>query len=145
MNDKVVAVLEPDSAALSLYSRQTQEIKLCARLQPVCGERADLRRASVAIKENNRSAISIEVAFRSPKDALCRITYELSAGDPFIKVRQLHTQHGGLQRIQPAVDADASVVVPLFLAMHAQHAQTAGMIRIVRNNHSTIAGAAEIL
>jgi hypothetical protein len=85
MNDKVVAVLEADSPAISVYSRQTQGAKLCARLQPICDNRADLKRASVTIKENSRSLISIEVAFRSPKNELRQITYELSAGEPFIK------------------------------------------------------------
>src|SRR5262249_34143370 len=84
-NDKVVALLEPDSPALSVYSRQTQGTKLCARLQPICENRVDLKRTSVSIKENSRSLISIEVAFRSPGNEIRKVTYELSAGEPFIK------------------------------------------------------------
>src|SRR5689334_8180950 len=36
MNDKVLAVLDDTSANLSVYSRQTEGVKLCATLQPIC-------------------------------------------------------------------------------------------------------------
>jgi hypothetical protein len=85
MNDKVVAILEPNSPAISLYSRQTEGAKLCARLQPICDGSADLKRTSVTIKENSRSTTSIEVAFQSPKNEQRQITYDLTAGEPFIK------------------------------------------------------------
>lgn len=85
MNDKVVALLEGDSPAVAVYSRQTEGAKLCARLQPICDGRADLKRTSVSIKENSRSSISIEVGFRSAKNEVRQITYELSGGEPFIK------------------------------------------------------------
>jgi hypothetical protein len=96
MNDKVVAVLEPGSPAISIYSRQTQGTKLCARLEPICDNRAALKRESVAIKENSRSFISIEVAFRSTGGEVRRITYELSAGEPFIKA----TGGAGVERLR---------------------------------------------
>lgn len=96
MNDKVIAVLDRNSPAVSIYSRQTQGTKLCARLEPVCDSRADLKRTSVAIKENSRSLISIEVAFRSPKDELRQVTYELSAGEPFIKT----TASAGVEKLR---------------------------------------------
>jgi hypothetical protein len=84
-NDKVVAVFEGESAGIAVYSRQTEGGKLCARLQPICDGRADLKRTSVAIKENSRSSIVLEVGIESPDKEARRITYELTAGQPFIK------------------------------------------------------------
>jgi len=95
LNDKVVAVVGKDGR-VDLYSRQTQGLKLCAGLEPVCDDRADskptsssvradLTRTSVAVKENNRSSVSLDVGFRSPSGVPGRITYELSAGVPFVK------------------------------------------------------------
>lgn len=96
MNDKVVAILEGDSAAIAVYSRQTEGTKLCARLHPICDGRADMKRESVAIKENSRSLISIEVAFRSSSNELRKITYELNAGEPFIKT----TASKGIEKLR---------------------------------------------
>ncbi|MFI5381783.1 MAG: hypothetical protein ACHRHE_21000 [Tepidisphaerales bacterium] len=96
MNDKIVAVLEADTPAISVYSRQTQGAKLCARLQPVCDGSADLKRVSVAIKENSRSTIALEIGFRAAGNAMRQITYELSAGQPFIKT----TGGAGVERLR---------------------------------------------
>ena len=85
LNDKIVAVLAKDSPLLELYSRQTPGTKLCARLQPICDGRADLKRTSLAIKENSRGAVSLEVGFVSPANEPRRIQYELNAGQPFVK------------------------------------------------------------
>jgi hypothetical protein len=85
MNDKMVAVLEKNAPVLALYSRPGRGMKLCARLQPLCDGRVDLKRTSVVIKENTRSSVSLEVGFASPRHEACRITYELNAGQPFVK------------------------------------------------------------
>ena len=83
-NDKIVAVLKPGAAAIDLYWRQTQGLKLCARLQPVCGGSAEFERDSVAIRENSRASVAIQVEFRSPRNEPCHITYELAAGAAFL-------------------------------------------------------------
>lgn len=96
MNDKIVAVMEADTPTIAVYSRQTQGAKLRARLQPVCEGVADLKRVSVAIKENSRSLISLEIAFRAAGNDIRKITYELSAGQPFIKA----TGSAGVERLR---------------------------------------------
>jgi hypothetical protein len=85
MNDRIVAVLERDAPRVAVYARQTQGVKLCARLQPVCEGRADLKRTSVVLKENSRSCVSLEIGFVSPRNEARLITFELSAGQPFVK------------------------------------------------------------
>jgi len=72
------------------------------------------------------------------------LSLALAPGRPFIKMRQLHPQHGGLQSIEPAVKADDFVMVFLLFAVHAQHAQPLSMIRIVGDQHSAVAGAAQV-
>ena len=57
LNDKIVAVLHKDGPGVDLYSRQTQGMKLCARLRPVCDGSVDLKRTSLALRENNRSSV----------------------------------------------------------------------------------------
>ena len=84
INDKIVAVLPRSALEVRLYSRQTEGLKLCAELCPLCGG-AELRRTGLAIRENNRSTVSLEVAFESATSGPCRITYELTAGAPFLK------------------------------------------------------------
>lgn len=96
MNDKIVAVLELDSPALAVYARQTLGSKLVARLQPICDERLDMKRTAIVIKENSRSTVSVEVTFRSPHDELRLVTYELSAGEPFIKT----TATAGVEKLR---------------------------------------------
>jgi hypothetical protein len=105
MNDKIVAVLEAGSPALAVYSRQTEGTKLCARLEPICDGRADLKRASIAIKENNQTQVAVEVSFRSPGNELRHITYQLNAGDPFIKT----TATAGIEKLR--VDAPCRFAV----------------------------------
>jgi hypothetical protein len=88
MNDKIVVVLHKDTPDADVYSRQTQGLKPCARLQPVCAGRAgraDLKRTSLAIKENTQGSVSLEVRFQSPRNEPCRITYEMNVGEAFIK------------------------------------------------------------
>lgn len=40
VNDKIVAVLNKDTPEVALYSRLGNQLKLCARLQPVCNDGA---------------------------------------------------------------------------------------------------------
>ncbi|MHC4400102.1 MAG: hypothetical protein ACYTG0_10525, partial [Planctomycetota bacterium] len=85
MNDKIVAVLRKDTPDVDVYSRQTRGLKLCARLQPICGGRAGLERTSLAVKENTRTRVSLEVRFQSPSNEPCHVLYEMSIGEAFIK------------------------------------------------------------
>lgn len=85
INDKLVAVLRKAATDVELYSRQNQGLKLCARLQPVCDNRVGFPRTSLAIRNNDPSAIALEVGFQSPRGEARQITYELHAGAPFIK------------------------------------------------------------
>jgi hypothetical protein len=85
VNDKIVAVLRKDTLGIDLYTRRVQEVTACARLQPICAGRVDLKWTSLAIQENSQAVVSLEVGFRTPSGEPRRITYELSAGAPFIK------------------------------------------------------------
>jgi len=105
MNDRIVAVLAKNTAVLEVYSRQVQGTKLCARLQPICDGRAGVERTSLVIRENTRSAVSLEVGLASPANAPRRITYELNAGQPFIKT----TASPGVERLR--VEAPCRFVV----------------------------------
>jgi hypothetical protein len=96
LNDKIVAVLQKDAATLEIYSRQTNGVKLCARLQPVCDGRIDLKAMGLSVKENTRSGVSLEVAFRSPQNEAQQITYDLTAGVPFIKT----TASAGVEKLR---------------------------------------------
>ena len=96
MNDRIVAVLRNDTPDVDVYSRQAQGLKHCARLQPICGGGADLVRTSLAIRENTRSSVSLEVHFRSPQNEPCRVIYEMSVGAAFIKT----TASAGVQKLR---------------------------------------------
>jgi hypothetical protein len=85
VNDRIIAVLRPDTPEVDLYSRQAQGVQLCAVLQPIAGGTAELKRTSLTIKENSPSSVSVEVGFHAPGGETCGITYELNAGAPFIK------------------------------------------------------------
>jgi hypothetical protein len=120
-NDKIVAVLRQGTAELDVYCRLPQGGRHVARLQPICegderAKRADgtpapsppgtrLRATlprgergaiSVTIKENTRTAVAIEVQFRSAGGEMRRITYALAAGGPFIKT----TAGPGVQKLR---------------------------------------------
>jgi hypothetical protein len=82
LNDKIVAVLRPGQTELEVYSRQTDGVRLCARLQPVCQGKVAAQRTSLSIKENSRSSVTLQLNLAGAADA--RITYELAAGAPFI-------------------------------------------------------------
>ena len=85
MNDKIVAVVGKDAPEVAVYSRQPSGVKLCARLRPICDGGTELTRTSVATGQNSRSAVAIEVEFRTPHKGSRRITYELDAGAAFVK------------------------------------------------------------
>ena len=56
---------------VDVYSRQSSGVKLCATLQPICDGSAELAAApSVAIRQNSRSAVAIEVEFRTTAQAV---------------------------------------------------------------------------
>jgi hypothetical protein len=113
LNDKIVAVLRNDVPDVDVYSRQTEGLKLCARLQPVCNEKgvrnlfcetpeAPLRKKvpdtffETVITENTRSTVSLEVRFRSPGNQPCHVIYEMSVGAPFVKT----TAGSGVEKLR---------------------------------------------
>lgn len=96
LNDKIVAVLRKESADVDVYSRRAEGLKLCARLQPICNDRAGLKPTTFAVKENTRSTVSLEVGFRSPDNERCRVVYEIEVGAPFIKT----TAVGGVEKLR---------------------------------------------
>jgi hypothetical protein len=96
LNDKVVAVLQKDTPDVDLYSRQTQGLKLCARLGPVHSDGAKLKRTALAVKENTTNAVSLEVSLQLPDGKAGRITYTLNLGEPFVKT----TAAAGVARLR---------------------------------------------
>jgi len=110
MNDRIIAVVQSDSPALEVYSRQVQGTKMCVRLEPMCDGRVDLKRTAVAIKENTQSTVAIEVAFRGADDRVRQITYELNAGEPFVKT----TGSGGVQRLRVRAPCRFAVLPDFF-------------------------------
>ena len=85
MNDNILAVLAKDTADVEVYSRRTQGLKLCARLEPICEGGGGLKRTSLSIKENTLGSVVLEVGFRSAANHPCRVVYELNAGQAFVK------------------------------------------------------------
>ncbi|MGO8749944.1 MAG: hypothetical protein ACLQNE_28700 [Thermoguttaceae bacterium] len=109
-NDKIVAVLREGTPDVDLYSRQTLGLKLCARLQPVCGAVAGLTRTSLTIQENTRSSISLRVGFRSPGNGPRYITYALDAGAAFVKT----TAGAGVERLRVQAPCRFAVLPDFF-------------------------------
>jgi len=85
MNDKIAAVLGRNTAEVALYSRQTGGLKLCARLQPIAGDGANMKRASLAVKQNTTRSVTLAVGFQSPDGKPCGVTYTLNIGQAFVK------------------------------------------------------------
>jgi hypothetical protein len=110
MNDKIVAVLDKETADLDVYARQSSGLKLCARLQPICDGSSELRRTAVAIGQNSRSAVAIEVEFRTPRKASRRISYELDAGAAFVKT----TAGAGVERLRVKAPCRFAVLPDFF-------------------------------
>ncbi len=110
LNDKIVAVLRKGSPEVDVYSRQTGGLKLCARLQPVCDDRRLPKWTSLAIKENTRSTVSLEVGFRSPGNQPCHVVYEMSVGAPFIKT----TAGGGVEKLRVHAPCQFAVMPDFF-------------------------------
>jgi hypothetical protein len=84
-NDRIVAVVRSGTPELDVYCRHSSRVRSCARLRPVCDGGTVPKPTSLTIKENSRTAVAIEVGFRSPQDELQQITYELTASGPFVK------------------------------------------------------------
>jgi hypothetical protein len=110
VNDKIMAVLQSDTTAIELYARQRPVGKRCARLQPVCDGSVEGKRTSLTVKENNRSCVSLEVSFRSPHGELRQITYELNAGQPFIKT----TAGAGIEKLRVEAPCRFAVLPDFF-------------------------------
>jgi hypothetical protein len=110
MNDKVVAVLRKKTAAVDLYSRQVQGLKLCARLEPVCDGGAAPAQTSLAIKENSPSSVSLEVGFRSTRSGPQSLTCELNAGAPFLKT----TASAGVEKLRVGAPCRLAVLPDFF-------------------------------
>jgi hypothetical protein len=85
LNDKIVAVLPANGGTLDVYSRQTVGAKLCARLEPRLAGASEVQRRSLAIRENDRGAIALDLGLRSPAGQTGHITFALTAGAPFVK------------------------------------------------------------
>ncbi len=109
-SDKIAAVLDRKTCSLDVYSRQTQAVKLCARLQPICDGGADLKLTSLAIQENSRSVVALAVGFRSPRGTAGRITYELTAGMPFVKT----TAGSGVEKLRVEAPCRFAVLPDFF-------------------------------
>ena len=118
MNDKIVAVLHKDAPDVDVYSRQVQGLKLCARLQPICGEKGVRNRLSretvpgtfLLVQENTRSSVSLQVGFRSPRNQPCQITYEMNVGEPFIKT----TAGAGVEKLRVHAPCRFAVIPDFF-------------------------------
>ncbi len=110
MNDKLVLVVGKDAPQVDVYSRQPSGLKLCATLQPVCDGGAELRRTSLAIRQNSRSAVTLDVEFRTPRKLSRRITYELSAGAAFVAT----TAGEGVERLRVKAPCRFAVLPDFF-------------------------------
>ena len=110
MNDKIVAVLRKNTPGVDVYSRQTRGLKLCARLQPVCDGSADLEQTSLAVEENTRSCVSLQVGFRSPRDEPRHIFYEMNVGEAFIKT----TAGAGVEKLRVEAPCRFAVMPDFF-------------------------------
>jgi len=109
VNDKLRAVLPQGGLTVKVYS-ETEGMELCARLQPVCSGRTDLKRTSLTIRENTRTAVSLEVGFLSPQNEPRQITYELNAGQPFIKT----TASAGVEKLRVQAPCRFAVLPDFF-------------------------------
>jgi len=93
----------------------------------------------------------LQKAFRALRLTQCRRTLIRIAvpcaveRSSVVKMPQLNPQHRGLKSIEPTVNADNLVMVLLFFAMQAQHAQALRMFDVIGRQHSAIAGSAEVL
>jgi hypothetical protein len=110
MNDKIVAVLHKDAPEVDMYSRQYSGLKLCATLQPICDSTTEFQRTGITIRQNSRSAVVIEVEFRTPQKRSRQITYELSAGAAFVKT----TAGEGIQRLRVKAPCRFAVLPDFF-------------------------------
>jgi hypothetical protein len=110
MNDKIVAVLRPGAVDLDLFSRQEERVKFLARLQPVCDGSVDLMRTSLAVGENTRSDVSIEVGLRSAGNKTGHIMYELNMGAAFVTT----TADGDVEKLRVGAQCRFAVLPDFF-------------------------------
>jgi len=110
LNDKIVAVLRKDTPDVDLYSRQTHGLKRRARLQPVGRDDATLKPTSLTVRENTTGSVSLEVAFQSPDQTPCRVTYTLTMGGAFIKT----TATAGVARLRVRAPCRFAVMPDFF-------------------------------
>ena len=110
LNDRLGAVLRRESAELEVYARQGGTVRLWARLQPISGGNVPLRRTGLAVKENNPSSISLEVAFSSARGEKRRVRYELTTGAPFVKT----TGGDGVERLRVQAPCRFAVLPDFF-------------------------------
>jgi hypothetical protein len=109
-NDKLVAVLHKDNAEVELYARTARGLQRSARLLPICDGVSDLKPASFAIRENSRTAAAVAVELRSAGGQARSITYELTAGAPFLTA----TAGEGVQRLRVAAPCRFAVLPDFF-------------------------------
>jgi len=110
VNDKIVVVVHGDSPGVDVYSRQPSGMKLSATLQPVCDGSTEFDRTGVALRQNSRSAVAIEIEFRLPHKRSGRITYELGAGAAFLKT----TAGEGVERLRVKAPCRFAVLPDFF-------------------------------
>ena len=70
---------------------------------------------------------------------------DLSRGGPGIKMRQLHAEHRGLQRVEATVDAHNLMVVARLHAVHAEELETGRDVVAGGRKKPAVADAAEVL
>ena len=68
----------------------------------------------------------------------------LALAGPVVQMRQLDVEHGGLDRIEAAVQADDLVIVARLHAVRAQQFQLGGQIVAIGRQQSAVSHAAEI-
>ena len=64
--------------------------------------------------------------------------------DVFVEVFQLYVEHGGLDRIEPAVASHHVMVVALALAVVGHHLHLGGQLVVIGHDGTAIAVAAEV-
>ena len=69
----------------------------------------------------------------------------LTVGGPLIEVRQLHSQHRRLDRVEPTVDADQIVVIPRLHAVDPQQFELGGDVVAGGGEEAAVTGSTEIL
>src|SRR5258708_3309367 len=69
----------------------------------------------------------------------------LTGRSPLVELRKLHIEHGGLERIEPAVEAHKVMVITRLLTMIAEHSQLCREFGIVCRDQSAITESTQVL